>query len=161
MSPPPVEVTVDIAAPPETVWALISDLPRMGEWSPECTGVTWRGGATKADPGARFTGHNRRGVRRWSAQGRIVTAVPGRELTYETGALGLPAGLWGYRIEPGADGGSRVTEWWEDRRGRLLTVLGPLATGVKDRAEHNRTGMQTTLDRLRAAAERAAHGENG
>jgi len=157
MSQPPVEVAIEITAPPETVWTLVADLPRMGEWSPECTGVTWKGGATAARPGARFSGHNRRGIRRWSTQGRIVTAAPGSELSWETRALGLPGGLWGYRIEP-TDGGSRVTEFWEDRRGGLLKTLGPVATGVTDRAAHNRAGMQTTLERLKAAAERVAGG---
>jgi len=31
-------VTRDIAAPSEKVWALVTDLPRMGEWSPENAG---------------------------------------------------------------------------------------------------------------------------
>jgi uncharacterized protein YndB with AHSA1/START domain len=27
---------IDIAAPPERVFGLITDVTRMGEWSPEC-----------------------------------------------------------------------------------------------------------------------------
>src|SRR5688572_12451844 len=34
--------SIEVAAAPATVYALITDLPRMGEWSPECTRVTWR-----------------------------------------------------------------------------------------------------------------------
>ena len=30
------EVTIEIAATPETVYDLVSDITRMGEWSPEC-----------------------------------------------------------------------------------------------------------------------------
>ncbi|MQA13303.1 MAG: hypothetical protein GEV09_03775 [Pseudonocardiaceae bacterium] len=32
------EVTVQLAAAPERVWELVSDITRMGEWSPENTG---------------------------------------------------------------------------------------------------------------------------
>ncbi|HEX6382192.1 MAG TPA: hypothetical protein VF180_13185 [Acidimicrobiia bacterium] len=41
----------------------------------------------------------------------------------------------------------------QQRRGAILSFLGPLATGIKDRARHNETGMRTTLERLKAAAE--------
>ena len=49
-----VTVTRDITAAPEVLWNLISDLPRMGEWSPENTGGSWTGGATGATTGAKF-----------------------------------------------------------------------------------------------------------
>ena len=43
-----------IAAPAEKVWALVSDLPRMGEWSPENEGGAWADGATGPAMGATF-----------------------------------------------------------------------------------------------------------
>ena len=153
--PKHVAVSADIAAEPETVWRLISDLSRMGEWSPECTGVSWVGstpGPEGPSVGAVFKGKNRSGIRRWSTKGTIVAADPNRRIAWDTSALGLPGARWGYSIEP-IDGGCRVTESWEDKRGGLLTLLGPLATGVKDRAAHNEAGMRTTLERLKAAAE--------
>ncbi|HBM56923.1 MAG TPA: SRPBCC family protein, partial [Acidimicrobiaceae bacterium] len=39
-----VSVSREMAAPPEEVWALVSDLTRMGEWSPEAKGGRWAGG---------------------------------------------------------------------------------------------------------------------
>ena len=36
-----VSITQDISAPAELVWALVTDLPRMGEWSPEHLGGEW------------------------------------------------------------------------------------------------------------------------
>ena len=36
--------TVDIAAPPEAVWELVTSLDRYGEWSNENTGGYWRKG---------------------------------------------------------------------------------------------------------------------
>jgi uncharacterized protein YndB with AHSA1/START domain len=149
----PLEVSNEIAAPPEVVWRLISDLTRMGEWSPECTKVTWQGGATGPSVGARFKGHNRNGIRRWSTQGRIVAAEVPTEIAWDISALGLAGSRWGYRIEALPDGGSRVTESWLDRRGKLLEVVGKLATGVPDRAAGNAASMKTTLKRLKQAAE--------
>jgi uncharacterized protein YndB with AHSA1/START domain len=52
----PVSVTKDISASPESIWALVTDLPRMGEWSPENRGGEWLKGATGPSVGARFKG---------------------------------------------------------------------------------------------------------
>ena len=49
-----------------------------------------------------------------------------------------------------------MTESWEDKRGAILNFVGPLVTGVKDRASRNEATMRTTLDRLKAAAEAVA-----
>lgn len=150
-----VEVSVHVDAAPEQVWELVSDLPRMGEWSPECYRCTWLDGAGTARPGARFKGHNRRGVRRWTTTGTVVTAEPGRELSFDVHSVfDLPVSRWTYRITPGPDGGCHVTEAWEDRRGGLMKVLGNIASGVSDRAEHNGEGMRRTLERIKEAAER-------
>ncbi len=148
------EVTTRVDASPETVWRLVSDLPRMGEWSPECVRCEWLDGATGPAVGARFKGHNRRGARRWSTTGRIVAADPGRELAWDvTSVFGLPVARWRYRIRP-VDGGSELTESTEDQRGVVMHVLGLLATGVRDRKSHNTDGMRATLDRIKTAAEK-------
>ncbi|HEV7863670.1 MAG TPA: SRPBCC family protein [Acidimicrobiia bacterium] len=153
-----ISVSVDVDASPEVVWSLLSDLARMGEWSPECTGVTWAGAAPgPAGPsvGAVFKGKNKIGIRRWSTKGTIVAAEPNRRISWDIAALGLPVARWSYAIEP-ADRGCQVTETWEDKRGGIVNALGPLTTGVKDRVAHNQAGMRTTLDRLKAAAEARA-----
>jgi hypothetical protein len=61
--------------------------------------------------------------------------------------------MWRYDFTPNGNGGTTVTESTEDRRGWLLRVTAPVTVGVKDRAAHNRRSMQTTLERLKAAAE--------
>jgi hypothetical protein len=99
-----------------------------------------------------FKGKNRNGIRRWSTKGTIVAAEPNRKIAWDISALGLPAGRWSYTIDP-SDSGCRVTESWEDKRGALISFVGPLATGVKDRNTHNEAGMRRTLDNLKAAAE--------
>jgi uncharacterized protein YndB with AHSA1/START domain len=76
-------VSIDIAAPAEQVWALVSDLTRMGEWSPETTNVEWTGGATGPALGATFKGTNRQGVRRWSTSCRITAFDPPSVLAWD------------------------------------------------------------------------------
>lgn len=152
--PPPVEVSVDVAAPAEAVYEMVADVRRMGEWSPECVRCDWLGGATGAAVGARFRGHNRNGLRRWSTVSTVVAADPGRIFAFRVSSLGLPVAEWRYAVTPTADG-CRVTETWTDARGALIRSMGRLATGVGDRAAHNRVGMVATLARIKEAAERA------
>jgi hypothetical protein len=152
----PTSVSVHVDAPPEVVYDLVSDLPRMGEWSPETQRCEWIGGASGATVGARFKGHNRRGWRRWSTKGVVVAAEPGRELAWDVSSVfNLPVARWRYVMQPMASGGTEVVESTEDRRGRLMRVLGLLATGVADRKTHNTEGMRATLQRIKAEAERA------
>ncbi len=149
-----VEERVLVAAPTATVYALVADLPRMGRWSPECVRCDWIGGASSAVPGAQFKGFNRRGWRRWSTKGEVVTAEAGRELSFDVASVfGLPVARWTYRFAPTADGHTEIAEIWEDRRGPVMNVLGRLATGVKDRSGHNTDGMRATLERIKADAE--------
>jgi uncharacterized protein YndB with AHSA1/START domain len=148
-----VEVSVHVDAPPAQVYDLIADLPSMGKWSPECQRCDWLGGATAAAPGAKFKGRNRIGWRRWSTTGTVVAADPGKELAWDVSSVfGLPVARWRYRID-GEAGGCRVTESFEDLRGPTMHVLGRVTTGVGDRPDHNRKGMEATLQRVKAAAE--------
>lgn len=154
MSESQVTVEQEIAAPAERVWALVSDVTRMGEWSPEAVGATWLGGATGPTVGARFKGKNQRGWHRWSTKAEVVEAEPGRAFAFDVTLGPLKVARWGYRLEPTADG-CRVEERWEDHRGSIVKAVGGPATGVADRAAHNREGMTTTLANLAVAAESA------
>lgn len=145
--------SIEINAPASRVYALVSDLPRMGEWSPECYRCDWRNGATEAAVGARFTGRNRRGLARWSTTGEVVAADRDRQIAFDVTFVGIPIARWRYEIEPiGADR-VRLTETWEDRRRPPMHILGALGSGVRDRATHNAAGMEATLQRLKEAAE--------
>ncbi|MEY3619020.1 MAG: hypothetical protein RL726_1718, partial [Actinomycetota bacterium] len=61
-----VVVSKEIAASPEVVWEMVSDLTRMGEWSPENKGGEWIKGATGPAVGASFKGRNSNGKKSWS-----------------------------------------------------------------------------------------------
>jgi Polyketide cyclase / dehydrase and lipid transport len=147
-----VSVTHAINAPADHAWALVSDVTRMGEWSPETTSAEWLGGATGPAEGAKFRGTNRNGKKNWKSVATVVDAVPGRVFTFRVKAMGLGVADWSYTFEP-TPNGCTVTEHWTDRRGMLMKAMSPKATGVADRVEHNRNGMEQTLERLAAAAE--------
>ncbi|KAB2343286.1 SRPBCC family protein [Actinomadura rudentiformis] len=151
MPEPDVSCAIEIAAPPDTVYAIVSDLPGLPAWAAETTKVRWARGATRPEPGARFLGSNRNGFFRWVTVSEIEVAEPGRRLTWRV----LGAARWEYRIEPTPDG-CRVTESWWDLRGFLLKrILAPVLSGVGDRVSHNRANMTRTLERLKNAAENA------
>ena len=141
-----------VAAPPERVWELVSDLPAMGEYSPENRGGSWTGGATGPELGASFRGRNRSGRRSWSTRSEVVRCDPGRAFAFAVSALGMPVSQWSYEVEP-VDGGCRLTETWTDRRGALMTRIGRLASGVADREGFTAQSIEQTLARVKARAE--------
>jgi len=53
-------VTIHIQAPAEQIWALVSDVTRIGSFSPETFEAEWLDGATGPRVGARFRGHVKR-----------------------------------------------------------------------------------------------------
>ena len=149
-----VEVSREIKAPAEVVWAAIADVTRMGEWSPECHTCTWNEGFDGPAVGARFTGHNRNGEKEWSTEAEVTRCEPGRVFAFD-GVFGeLRFSHWAYEISPAEGGdGCVVTEIWEDGRPDELLELTSKISGVDDRAPHNRAGMEQTLARLAAAVE--------
>ncbi|MDG5483367.1 SRPBCC family protein [Mycolicibacterium gadium] len=76
------EVRIEIGAPPLEVYELLSDITRMGDWSPECYRCEWLDGATTAPVGAKFRGNNRLGKARWTTDAVITAADPGREFAF-------------------------------------------------------------------------------
>lgn len=147
------EVATHIEATPERVYELISDVTRMGEWSPECYRCEWDG-TDRARPGARFKAWNRKGMLRWSNRPEVIAAEPGREFTFRRTGPGAGEVVWRYRLTA-QHGGTDVAESYEVRRPlsapvRALTrVLGR----VRNRTADLHDGMTTTLARLKAAAE--------
>ncbi|MGW1213922.1 SRPBCC family protein [Streptomyces sp. NPDC002499] len=140
----------------EDLYAAISRVRNIGSWSPECFAVWHRGPVAGA--GARFVGFNRRGLFVWFTTCRVVVADAPAEFAFKVTTFGLPVALWGYRLEP-EGAGTRVTEYWRDLRtgpgARLTELLGRVFTGTRptDRAEVNRAGMRSTLQRIKTAVE--------
>jgi hypothetical protein len=152
-----VSASCDIGAATEAVWGLISDLPRMGEWSNENKGGRWLRGASGPEVDARFRGTNRNGIHLWKTQVKVTEAEPGEKFGFDVTFFGLPISAWSYEIAP-TEQGCRITETWTDRRPGWFKPVAHLATGVGDRAKHTREGIEHTLAQVAATAEGMAAG---
>jgi Polyketide cyclase / dehydrase and lipid transport len=149
------EASETIAAGADRLYDLISDITRMGDWSPEACRGRWRGSATGPAVGARFRGSNRSGWRRWSTDCEVTAAERGKRFAFRVSSIGMPVALWSYDFEP-AGSGTRVVERWSDLRSSFLTVVSRPVTGVSDRVSHNQRTMEQTLAGLKAAVEKDA-----
>ncbi len=147
-----IEISRDIAASPEQVYAAIADVTRMGEWSEECHTCEWHEGFDGPVVGATFDGHNRNGEFTWTTQGKIIEAEPGRAFVFECSMMEFHFSTWGYLIEP-RESGCRVTEWSDDLRPESALEFSKQTSGIDDRTERNRSTMSQTLERLAAALE--------
>lgn len=149
-------VSIDVAAAPDAVYALVADVTRYGEWSPENLGGVWRDGASGAAVGARFKAKNKRKMS-WSTTSTVRVADAGRQFSFGTGRR--PDTIWTYTLEP-IEGGTRVTESYETPHepGAIERWITKVATGVAwaDRGADLKQAMRTTLERLKATAEASA-----
>jgi hypothetical protein len=99
-----------------------------------------------------FTGENRNGEFEWTTQCLVTESVPGERFAFD-GVFGdLHFAKWAYVIEPTADG-CKVTEIWDEGRPANVIEFTKSVSGVAERGEHNRKGMEQTLARLAAALE--------
>ena len=141
----------------EAVWAIVTDVTRTGEWSPENTGGVWLDGATGPEVGARFKGSNKRGRSRWATTCRVITVEANREFAFVTGREGKPETIWRYVLEPAGDGGTTVTESFELVKplGAVGNFVTRVTTGVRDRQADLQENLAVSLSRLKAIAEGA------
>lgn len=146
------EASIRIDAAPLTIYNLISDVTRMGEWSPECYRCEWLDGATTAIPGAKFRGHNQLGRIRWHIDAIITAAEPGHEFAFTTfHKTGREETLWRYRFNPL---GATSTEVIESYRFLWCPLTNRIAELPIPRDKQLRSGMNATLDHLKTAAEK-------
>jgi uncharacterized protein YndB with AHSA1/START domain len=146
------EVTVWMDAPPATVWDLVSDVTRIGQFSPETFEARWTRGSTGPEVGASFAGHVKRngvGPTYWSPC-QVTACEPERLFEFAVGTDAVTINNWGYRLTP-RDGGTDVTEYFRLQPSLPVriywTLLGPL------RSRTNVRGMRTTLERMKSVVE--------
>jgi uncharacterized protein YndB with AHSA1/START domain len=145
-------VTVHMDAPPDRVWDLVSEVTRIGSYSPETFEAEWLDGATGPEVGARFRGHvkrNGKGPIYWTSC-TVLASEPGREFAFGVGARDKPLNTWRYRLEPAGDG-TDVTESFELTDTAVLRLYWALLGWARGRT--NRNGMRTTLERIKAEVE--------
>jgi uncharacterized protein YndB with AHSA1/START domain len=151
------QASVHIDASPEQVYALVADVTRMGEWSPETYRCRWLDGADGPAVGARFKGYNRRGRARWSNTLKVLAADPGREFAFRRDVLHCGVCDWRYRMQP-EGAGTRLTESYEvvEPDWAITNWFNGLVLGVEDRDADLQQGLRTTLERIKQAAEHEA-----
>jgi hypothetical protein len=146
--------SIVVANTPDTLYTLVSDVTRTGEWSPICKSCWWDEGAA-AQVGSWFTGRNETAERTWETRSQVVAADPGREFAWEVNNGFV---RWGYTFEPSGDG-TRLTESW--------VFLPAGLTGFRERygeradeeivarREAATTGIPATLAAIKRIAEGA------
>lgn len=143
---------VTIAAPPTTVWAALTDLRRMPEWSPELLRmVPLKPGGLKV--GQQYLGINRRKAVVWPTRSVVSALEPERRLAWDTRSSGA---RWIYELSPDGTGTRVVQRRPVPRRLTVVSKLfAPLALGGSDEhADELEQGMAQTLARLKTALER-------
>ena len=145
-------VTVHMDASPAVVWDLVSDVTRIGEFSPETFEAEWVDGATGPAVGAHFRGHVKRngvGPVYWTAC-KVLYCEPEKDFGFGVYVAGRRTNTWRYQLAA-KDGGTDVTESFQLTPAPYLrlywAVLGTL------RGRTNERGMRQTLERIKTIAE--------
>lgn len=141
--------SIEIDASPEVVYAVLSDIGRISELSPECYKAVWEDGATGPAVGAAFRGYNRNGGNEWDAGCVVVAAELGKEWAFEVPAPDGRNTTWRYLIEEDGSG-SRVTESFDS------PILDSEYFQKINRHELLVQNIATTLDNLKTVAEAEA-----
>ena len=150
---PLLEHSIDIDASPAQVWALVTDIPRMAQWSPQVVKSKVSGGTVKE--GARFTNLNKQGLLRWPTKGKVVTFTPHEEFAFK---IVDNKSIWSFSLAPTASGGTTLTQRRQVPDGLTkASMLGiKLAMGGQESfTKRLNEGMQQTLERIKAEAEAA------
>ncbi len=151
--------TIRIACRSADLYAIVSDVTRVGDLSPVCQSGIWDDAAQAGKTGAWFTGHNAIGDVSWDTRCKVVASDPGREFSFVNFG---PAGdvelvRWGFTFEEEGDG-TDVTESWQVLPAYPDFVrAGDQNLDVKSRidgmAQMARDGMTATLANLKRVAE--------
>lgn len=157
---PTTQVTVEVAAPAEQLWPLITDIGLPARFSTEFQGATWLDG-DGLRLGARFAGRNAHAaIGEWQTTSTVIELQPGRQWAYAVGDPDQPSATWRWTLDPLPGGGTRLG---------LYARLGPGPSGLtpaiqamphKERRIVGRrlrdlhANMERTCQGLRALAER-------
>ena len=154
---PTTEVAIDIAAPVDRVWALISDINLPARFSSEFQGAEWID-----DPpalGARFVGRNENSyIGEWQTTCTVTRYEPNRVFEWTVGGSSTPSARWRFELEPVADG-VRLRQWAQMGPGR--SGLTPAIERMPDkeerivarRLEEWRTNMTANVEGIKQLAE--------
>ncbi|KAA1426016.1 SRPBCC family protein [Nocardioides antri] len=149
---PLLEDRIEISAPPSRVWALVSDVRRMPEWSPQVASTRLRRGFERCELGAEFTNRNREGDLEWTTHGEITRFEEERALAFRIAENWV---VWSFLLEP-IDDSTLLTQRREAPDGisdLSLELTDGFMGGQAAFTQSLRAGMRQTLERIEAAAE--------
>jgi len=149
MAAPLLQAQIDIDAPVATVWALVSDLSRMPQWSPQCRLMKALGPVRQ---GTRTINLNRRNKMYWPTTCVGTEVIPEKKMAFQVNQNGT---IWSYELEP-TDAGTRLVESRHAENG--VTAFSTLSInamfgGVPNFEQELVDGMNASLSRIKAAAE--------
>ncbi|MEH3153834.1 MAG: SRPBCC family protein [Gordonia paraffinivorans] len=151
--------SIVVDADPDTVYSVVSDVTRTGEWSPICEACWWDEGDEPGPDGPRegawFSGRNKTPSRTWETRSLVVAAERGREFAW---LVGGKFARWGFLLRP-VDGGTELTETWEFRDDGIAYFhekYGEQAQDqIRDRIDAAHSGIPATLARIKEIVEAA------
>lgn len=149
---PLLEQSIEIAAPVPRVWALVSDVRRMPEWSPQVTSTRLRSGFETCELGTQFTNRNAYGELEWTTHAEIVGFEPERELAFR---IEENWAIWSFALSA-TGSGTQLTQRRElpDGLSKLSRDLTDGFMGGQDAFTGSQlAGMRETLERIKTAAE--------
>ena len=156
---PSVEVHLTVAAPPERVWELVSDVTRVSDWGAECVTAEWLDGADGPAVGVRFVGHQLWKGFQWDTTSTVIEAEQGISFAWAVEDPTNPAATWRYHLRCDESGNTVV---------RYRAVMGPGPSYltariarrpdreeclIARRLEEHEQNMMTTLQAIKRAAE--------
>jgi uncharacterized protein YndB with AHSA1/START domain len=149
MAAPLLQAQIDIDAPVARVWALVSDLSRMPQWSPQCRLMKALGPVRQ---GTRTINLNRRNKMFWPTTCVVTEVIPEKKMAFQVNQNGT---IWSYELEP-TDAGTRLVESRHAENG--VTAFSTLSVnamfgGVPNFERELVDGMNASLSRIKAAAE--------
>lgn len=153
---PELSASVEIDAPVEEVWRLVSDVTRMPEWSPQVESVRLRSGFEEVTLGTEFTNRNTLGDGLdWTTHATITAYDAPREIAFRVEENWV---TWRFVLAPTA-GGTLLSQRREAPDG--ISDLSQQLTdgfmgGIERFSETMRSGMAETLTRIKLAAEKVA-----
>jgi hypothetical protein len=141
-----------VASSAESLYDMVSDVTRIGEWSPVCKACWWDEGSS-ARAGDWFTGSNTTADRTWETRSEVVVAERGREFAFVVGGSYV---RWGYTFAAVGEG-TRVTESWEFLPGGIAMFKEKFGadaqTQISSRTKAAHDGIPVTLAALKRTAE--------
>jgi len=148
-----VSVSVQIAAPAERLYGMVSDITNMGQWSPQCKECWWEDEDGGPVAGAWFKGRNEEGDRTWETRSQVVVAEPGREFVWEVNGGWV---RWGFTVDP-VDDGTRLTQSWEFLPAGIEGFHGRWGDDAEAqialRTKYAKEGIPVTLAAIKKTAE--------